>query len=764
MQAKKNAIFTAICAILALASLNSISACGKKSLDQMQNQGDTAQKACIKADFDIQVKDPLLKRITQATSDFKIKASGTFAKGEYRINGKSVRIGEDTKFAIDLDLPIDDPSSISTKDATGLLTTSHPFAIAGVTIPQKVELKKGTVTAEVDLMRSLGAFVVEMIEQPILASTKNDDVASLVQKLVIHSATMHLRPGAKLVVQDQCFHVGKNSQVMLTSLIVDENADYRGACLLDIDFLPGSHFAAPKVDCTFDGGTMKAMLNIRRKGQQLSLSTPRDQSIRLNDCTFKFGKYKQNLTRSRIVDIDLKSFDWAEGDETHKAYFAMEAVMALQNSDVEINGKTFNVKAHLPAKEPAELSIQVGDQIAETFFKTHDKAMADKAHVTIVRPSTNLQLHLSNVNLGTIQLLRTGDIDFKITQGKSNLDKVVWESAKNSFDLVCDQGSQLNIAKGMELGVIKENGQLKASYPLVINSRKATLKSQDDELVLTNLKGNLNVIVDQEISLDSNLDLSIPQLAELGNEAADIAVRGLQIANQKNQTQVFLKKCTILIKSHELSDVLAQDLPKSKSWELDQMILKNQTWRYRNGKLKEITVQNPTLDNIKFDTANQADFTATADVKISGEVEKGGIGAIFKKDTKWKPLPWSASATVSGTGTVSYKFEPRHSLNCSVLQYELSMHFKQPKDLDLDWSKVNTGILQKAERSIIIAEIKKSQISDEKKGQPLVIKDKIRLFDRADKKSLVKRMKIKQFATKPTLQGTQIDFVAEATL
>ena len=62
MQAKKNAIFTAICAILALASLNSISACGKKSLDQMQNQGDTAQKACIKADFDIQVKDPLLKR------------------------------------------------------------------------------------------------------------------------------------------------------------------------------------------------------------------------------------------------------------------------------------------------------------------------------------------------------------------------------------------------------------------------------------------------------------------------------------------------------------------------------------------------------------------------------------------------------------------------------------------------------------------------------------------------------------------------------
>ncbi len=122
------------------------------------------QKQTVKADISIKVEDPVIRRITAITDRFDLEATGKFKGGSFMVHDKKLTFAPDTTFTLKLTLPIDDPKVISTKNATGELTTSQPISVNGIPAPQHLILKKGTVTGDVDIVRTIGIFIFNVLE------------------------------------------------------------------------------------------------------------------------------------------------------------------------------------------------------------------------------------------------------------------------------------------------------------------------------------------------------------------------------------------------------------------------------------------------------------------------------------------------------------------------------------------------------------------------------------------------------------------------
>jgi len=91
-----------------------------------------------------------------------------------------------------------------------------------------------------------------------------------------------------------------------------------------------------------------------------------------------------------------------------------------------------------------------------------------------------------------------------------------------------------------------------------------------------------------------------------------------------------------------------------------------------------------------------------------------------------------------------------------MLKYDLSFNLPVPDDVDLDWSQVSKGIMEKAETSIITGMIKKL------KSVPLNYHGNLSLF--AGEKSKLGHLKVSNFKTVPAQDGIDLSFVADLSL
>jgi hypothetical protein len=716
------------------------------------------RKQSLQTNLQVNISNDTLLRLTRSTKTFTLKAYGQFKSGDFYIENKHIEIPQTTNFAVELSLPVDDPTSLSTKNATGCLSLNNPIQIQGVSLPKKIVLSQGVVTGEFDLLRSLSAYIMELLHRQVMVnhSTKGDTIGSLVANLVIQSAQMELRPQSQLKLGEQEFNIGNSSKILLNNLVLDKERNYRGHCHLDVNLLKHNSVRAPQVDCRFSTGSLSGNLEISRIGSVLALTSDKPQQVVLNDCDFTFGKEKQNQAHCQSAFISVKNFSWQNETLIDKSTLSLSADMAVRNTNLVIKGKHFLIEAVLPYMVPTTLAIDTTEQ--STSFSTCKESLAQTTTITVMRPKTTLKLELLATELGKIALRNSGELDFSLPQGKAQLSRVVWNHKRLAFDLLADKGSQLSITKGLGLALLQAPKKLKAVYPLSIKAKKACLANASGKLILKDLKGNIFLAINDEIELDSNLDFNLNGLRQISNKQAIVQVRGLSLKSKNQTSFASLKACSILIKAKELEELFAEELPKHKSFSVNQPLLKKKIWRYRNAYLKNVELASPSITMVKFNGSNAADFKARARVTLKGEVEKGGLGAIFKKNTIWKTYPWQALATVNSLGTFKYSFLPSDYLDGSLLDYELTLKLKKPEDLELDWTKVNSGLLGGAERNIIVSSIKKSSLFDEKKEASLKISRKVNLFNNEKAHGLVKHLKIEAFSTTPQTDGTLIKF------
>jgi hypothetical protein len=261
--------------------------------------------------------------------------------------------------------------------------------------------------------------------------------------------------------------------------------------------------------------------------------------------------------------------------------------------------------------------------------------------------------------------------------------------------------------------------------------------------------------IDKGVDLDGKINFSVANSNIFGSNKTDVSVNGLSVESKNGRSSAQLKSCCIVIPVAALKEQIEEHLPDDKVYPINKTMLAERKWRYKNAVVESITLHNPRLDKIEMTSAGVAKFTASGDADAKGTIEKGGLLSIVKGPSKWEQRPWTASAHMVGSGIVNYKIVANNSLSNSELDYSVSMDLPLPDDIDLDWSQVNDGLLEKAERNAVVKSIQKLK--------PLhleFLNKKVKLFPNGRKN--FNALKLKDLKSKPVAAGLELDFNANA--
>jgi len=723
----------------------------------------------IDANFVVPVIDPVLRQLTTATEHVDLSASGDFSPGIYTVHGTEITVDPDTSFRFSVKLPIADPKVIDIGGASGELQTSKPLRAAGLSLPEKMILQDGKMSGEVDLIRTMGSFFFNILQVHGLSESEGAAMHDMVSKMVINNAELRLRPDSMLHVGPHRLHIGKDSSIKLANLVVDKGLDYKGSCLIDVNFAQDSQYTGEKVDTTFNGGLIRNTLAVQRVNDTLTLSLIPNQplpKITLKDCVYKFGRQKTSSAHCTTSLITLKTFDWSDNQkDLKKPAFHAFADMSLSDTRLALRYPTYTVDAVFPETEPATMEMFRDDSGHGFDFKTHE-ILARTGDIDIIRPSTNLDIKLTNARLGSIELTKSGELNFSLSQGTAGLTALEWSNEKKTFRLLAGGASTLSITRGASMSMFKDHpgAPMLATIPLSMTVAHGTLSNARGALLdLSKLNGKIVVKVDKEVIIEGTADFSMTGSKFLGNHNADVKVRGFRLAPRAGVAVASLKDCSLVVPRRFVEEEIRKQMPDEKSFDLNQEILPEKTWRYKEGMLTKLTVRKPTVSDFTFSGTNKATFNICGDVELDGTVEKTGILSVFKKDPKhWQTRPWSASAPCSGTGAVTYKMVANDSAANSSLEYDLQLKMPLPDNIDVDWSGVSKGLVRKAETTAICKYLRKCTPFHGSRFFPMDRKGAFKLFDDPD--PLLKSMRISKFATKPCDSGTQINFVGEASL
>lgn len=728
----------ALCAIICVATCQSFVLTGCS----------TAARHTINASIDVPVTDKHLKQITQATEKADISATGEFASGVFFINNAPITIPKNTTFVLKLTLPIKDPSVVSTKDATGSLWTSNQISIAAVPAPQMIEFKEGEVSAELNLARSMAAFIFNLIQ----VSNKTGEMRDLIHTVGIERLNLDLRPDAVIDIGPKKIHVTKGSQVRLKNIMIDQNFNYVGRAHLDLKFGNDCKWIGEKVDCLFDGGNAQLNLVARKIGDRLVLSLPKEQadrSVLLKHCRLSFGKNKRSSTRSGSCDITLNDFVWESSQKSDHPLMNLSAAMNLNDTDLTLKTDAHQTVAHFPGKVPGLLNIAIKENDRSMSFATTHSATADNGTISILKKSTTVNLVLANVTIGPVAYDKSGALNFELEGGVANLKELDWQSGKRKFSLKAGGGSTLTVPREMLLEKKSADAKTEMKLPLKLNLGSATLKTPTGSVALANLNGDILINVGQEVQMDGSLKFAIKNAAWLNGYRADVSARRLNLEVVQGATKININDCSVLIPHDALQSAIKEKIPRTFTVKLDKMLSEEKKWRYRKAKASDVTISNLTIASIKPKGKGVLGFTASADVVLKGTIEKGGL--IIHKDDGWEVKPWTLTAHVTGDGVVNYEFTKKNNSSENQLEYDLKMAVPIPDDVKLDWSKVASGILKAAERKVIVGKLKDITVPFDHKGEVMVFKKDDQVW---------RHMSISNMTVGDVPTGYKIDFSA----
>jgi hypothetical protein len=711
----------------------------------------------IPANISIEVKDPLCRRLTDATEKFEVVAVGEFKAGSFVVQGVPLQVAKGTAFRLELTLPIDDPQHIDTALASGHLWTSAPLVVGGVSISQDIGLSNGKATAEVDLVRAIGIFLFNVLQNQLVDSSGGSGIKDVVETIRLKHAVLSLRPGASFDIGKIHLVAAPHSKVELNNVALDRALNYDGELLFDMQFSSGCNYIGEKVDIYFNGGSALFALHARRIQRVLTLFSENEQRLlKLEDCTYRFGKQKQSSVRAKLAALQFSQFTWQKREEEEKARIHALADMVLNSTFLELKNSRLDLVAVFSRPVPATLRIDRDGDARQILFSTDKSAIANSLDINLTRKSTNTSIALVDAKIGPISLTKSGDLKFSLDEGTAALRQIVWHRGEKEFKLVTVPGSTLSITEGLSMELSRDESGTHCSLPLSVDLGTATLSGSFGTLELGALNGDLQINADGDVGIEGNLSFSIVQSDLLGNHKMEVRVRGIRVASKEGVATVHFNECSVIMPNHALFAEISRTLPSEKVYSMAKPVLKDQRWRYRNAVVTKIVLRKPTIEKLWSVKNNEEHFSGYGDIEALGTVEKGSMLSIFKKTDNWQNCPWSARARLAGSGVLAYQFEPNGTLSDSQFKYTLKMNLPLPEDLKLDWSKVSGGLLQKAEKSIIVGAVKNAPpISLDYQG-------KFKLFP--GRKSQLKSLRIKQFRTEPAGDGIEINFVADANL
>lgn len=712
-----------------------------------------SRKHSVDAAFSVKITDRNIRRLTDVTRKADIRVKGKFKHGSFVVNGVVMSIPEDTSFALDLELPIDNPAEISTRNARGRFSTSKQISIDLVPCPRTVEVQKGKVSAEISLARTLTAFFLNLIQ----AGSPGGSIKDMIDNARFEKLELLIRPDSRLELGKRNLHLVEGSRVELLSADIDHNLDYRGRLHLNFKF--GDHCLWPgeKVDCFFQGGDADLALDAVKSGAFLTLSLPAGvgtaKSINLESCKFDFGKEKRSSVSARRCAISLDKLKWEDAAKLAHPNLDFGASMDMISADLLLKTDIHETRGHFDQPVPGILDVSINQKDRSVHFRTSEPALATNATITIAKEPTVVRLTLGDTLVGPVDFGKTGSLSFELEGGATSLRELEWKASRGGLTLKCGPNSVLTVPREMYLAKAEGAAGTRLKMPLSLDLGEATLKLKQTSVRLKRLKGNLDLEVGDGISIRSDLDFALAGSRLLGARETDVLADGLDLSVVDGTTRVDLKKCSVTIPDLVLEEAIRQKVPRTMSIKLHKTLREDRKWRYRHVVADRVSVEDFTIGELVSGDDQTLRFTASGDVEVTGTVEKGGL--VFHRDDGWKECPWTLSGRAKGNGTARYKFRKEPNSPLEMLDYNLAMQFEIPDDVELDWSKVAGGILKAAEKKVILGRLKEVKV-------PVSHSGSLTVFHKDD--PLWRNLRIKDLSIKDRKDGVEIEFSASEKL
>jgi hypothetical protein len=723
--------------------------------------GKTLIPAAVPINYSLEIRDPVLRKFTQICQCITVAASGSLKKGKVDLHGIPVSAEDDTTFALSLTLPITDPERISMSTATGVLTVSKPITLGGVPLPQKIVLEPGKATGQVDLLGTLGMFIVNIIANKPLQDAGGKNAGSLINTVSIQTAQLDLTPGAALDLGALHLNLAPGSRLTLKDLTFDQNLNYTGKIDAALHFSKGCKYAGKKADFEFDSGTADLHLQATKQDNLISLKLDaKTPPVDLSTCTYRFGKVKQCKAEAKHGTLAVREFTWQKVEGGESVDLKSKSAMTLQSSSLLLKNPkgTFTLSAQFPRDIPAWLEVDRTKDGATNNWWTETTNEASKVTMEITPGKDVTSVLLGRTAIGPVSLSKEGDLEFSFKKGVSEVKKVEWSNGKKSFRLSCASGSTMSIPPGTSMSFLKDEEGSKTHLPLSLNLGKATISGTKSSVDLSDLKGKVTLTVDHGTRLTGNLDFALVDSELLGQHKIEVKTHDIELITKKTGSEADLKDCSMSVSNQALAQMINEQLPNEKTFEVDKQLIEKQKWCYRNARLTKVTMTNLAVKELHAIHAGEEQFTVTGDVAVEGTVEKTAVLSLLinKSNAKWELRPWSATGSVVGNGDVKYTIVARTPVTDTEVDYELTLDLHPPEDVVLNWKAVSNGLLSNAESKVITKFIQSYD--------PAAFSRKATLKVFKKKPKSLNSVALQDITTAPISDGLRVDFAAELKL
>ncbi len=784
--------------------------------------GCTTTRQSVPAEISVKISDPTFQRLAAITGHVEIEAEGKLKAGRYSFRNFPLEIPANASFTIALNLPVTNSTNISTGQANGQLTTTKTLFVAGVQMPQTLSIESGKASADVDLGRTIAAFLLQLLQQKE-SETATSNVKDLLDDLVIKKATFVLKSGQLLEMKTLQGEIGDKSVVAFENIQCDEQLNYTGLCRANLNLknfvcrsgadsgsknhhaLPEPNTGEPRRQTEQPGGVAKVKRKTESDGgtDPITKNTSPAETERQNSAleikaasasiamTFTAQRLRDILTMRWNPDtktdspsrIELSKFQCTlhngiiAGDKCTlqianckvTKHIDQEPVDFALNGDVHVERASLrsqtagrNFSALLPEMTDARITMNRADSAEDFSIVTKEGIHARNVQWQIRRPESTIEFTFADAATGPVTISGTEGLTVVLQKGTVVPTRFSWQSHGRTVTASL-QNSSMTLNRDVHFDLRESEGLQLDTLPLTVNASSIEVKSGEQELIFRKVKGNAAFkITGDRIDLHSALTVSVdtPQNPP-GLQGVPLTIGGVDLTGSKTTMHATLRECRLILPCSRIVDTIKSELPAQRKFDIHKSILADRRWRYRNLSVDEVEIDHPSISNIKFSADNKVTVSGETDIKAIGTVERLQL-SLTRFKGEWRQHPWSATGHINGAGQVSYKILPRKSLADSALEYELELKLQVPENLKVDWSQVAGDTLGKTEQALMGAVIKHAAHFAPDDGIPINQSGTIALFPHAQRQ--LKKVQLSTFKTQLCKDNLFIIFSAEASL
>ncbi len=744
------------------------------------------QTATLDARITVAITDPLFQKIVSVCDLLTLKGSGSLRAGKYQFKNKTIVVEEGTTFELEASIGFDGKPAIDTSLAKGVLTLNKEIKLDNVPLPTRVEMLNGKATIEMDIARALFAALINALQQHHSDDAKNSPLADLPSALDIKQARLDLKEGSIFDFAGCSADIGKGSFIKLTDVVVASKKKYAGMLFVDFNLSKNTNFTSRGMTGGIANGKIQFASNIDCDEGKLKITTLTDEKnaciLSASNCAFKSvalnktapedaknvlktsGDKTVVTTKEATVHIDkLEISKTLDTSDSPSVNFSGRA--ELKGTDFDVSIAPHSIKGSIPNTSAVQVEYDFTAQKSTAAVLIDKEITTQNFRWSANMSGDNFDVQLREATIAQVKADTANGIalNFNAAIKPSHL---TWKGPQAAVDLAFDKSSEVSSTAPMAFTFHESKVTTPRSLPLDIKAGNISIRDKKNHVFkLKQVDGTCKISVGEKsmkVDLDTSMRLS-SNIDLLGIPGFNAKVGKLKVSATDQHAQLQLLDCVVLLSMKDLKKAITENLPDPFVVQKEEVLLEKKQWRYRNFRIKKITVTHPALKDFTFQKANEVSVTADADLKLEGTVEvyHQKLNPLSKTPSSWKEHSWEASAHVEESGLVDYKLVSGKSLKDSKVHLDTKLQVGYPENITFDWSKVAGDTLAKAENKILQSAVSGAKSFAKDKTVAINYSGDLAVFKTAD--SRLKAIQVKNLTMTPRGNDLAINFSGVAS-